>query len=102
MTGARDITQLCFSSNLAGIVANKIEQSFCSCLFLSRSGIESIEHALTSKVIKQTDRQTNQQTPRRTDRQTLTDGSADRHTVEFERNCGRVKHESFEQQTKPK
>ena len=28
MTGARDITQLCFSSNLAGIVYNKIEQSF--------------------------------------------------------------------------
>ena len=28
MTGARDITQLCFSSNFAGIVANKIEQSF--------------------------------------------------------------------------
>ena len=28
MTAARDITQLCCSSNLAGIVANKIEQSF--------------------------------------------------------------------------
>ena len=30
MTGARDITQLCFSSNVAGIVANKTEQSFYS------------------------------------------------------------------------
>ena len=30
MTGVRDITQLRFSSNLAGIVANKIEQSFYS------------------------------------------------------------------------
>ena len=30
MTGARDITQLCFSSNVAGIVANKPEQSFYS------------------------------------------------------------------------
>ena len=28
MTEARDKTQLCFSSNLAGIMANKIEQSF--------------------------------------------------------------------------
>ena len=44
MTGARDITQLCFSSNLAGIVANKIEQSLYS--VYSYSGIESIEHAL--------------------------------------------------------
>ena len=44
MTGARDITQLCFSSNLAGIVAKKIEQSFYS--IYSYSGIESIEHAL--------------------------------------------------------
>ena len=30
MNGTRDITQLCFSSNLAGIVTNKIEQSFYS------------------------------------------------------------------------
>ena len=45
MTGARDITQLCFSSNLAGTVANKIEQSFCS--VYSYSGIESIERALS-------------------------------------------------------
>ena len=44
MTGARDITQLCFSSNLAGTVANKIEQSFYS--VYSYSGIESIEHTL--------------------------------------------------------
>ena len=43
MTGARDITQLCFPSNLAGIVANKIEQSFYS--VYSYSGIESIKHA---------------------------------------------------------
>ena len=41
MTGARDVTQLCFSSDLAGIVANKIEQSFYSVYFYS--GIESIE-----------------------------------------------------------
>ena len=39
MTGA--IAQLCFSSNLTGIVANKIEQSFYS--VYSYSGIESIE-----------------------------------------------------------
>ena len=38
MTGARDTTQLYFSSNLAGIVANEIVYSY--------SGIESIEHAL--------------------------------------------------------
>ena len=105
MTGARDITQLCFSSNLAGIVANKIEQSFYSCLFLSRSGIESIEHALTSKVIKQTDRQTDKPTDIQTDGPTDTDrrigGQTDIQS-NFERNCGRVKHESFEQQTKPK
>ena len=44
MTGARYITQLCFSSNLAGIVAKKIEQSFYS--VYSYSGIESIEHTL--------------------------------------------------------
>ena len=30
MTGARDITQLCFSSYLEGIVANNIEKSFYS------------------------------------------------------------------------
>ena len=46
MAWARDITQLCFSSNLTGIVADKIEQSFYS--VYSYSGIESIEHALTS------------------------------------------------------
>ena len=45
MTGARDVTQLCCSSNLAGIVANKIEQSFYS--VYSYSGIESIERALS-------------------------------------------------------
>ena len=44
ITRVRDITQLSFSSNLAGIVANKIEQSFYS--VYSYSGIESIEHAL--------------------------------------------------------
>ena len=44
MTGARDITQLCFSPNLAGIVADKIEQSFYSVYSYSR--IESIERAL--------------------------------------------------------
>ena len=44
MTGARDITRLCFSSNLAGIVANKTEQSFYS--VYSYSVIESIERAL--------------------------------------------------------
>ena len=44
MTGARDITQSCFSFNWAGIVANKIEQNFCS--VYSYSGIESIEHTL--------------------------------------------------------
>ena len=50
MTGARDITQLCFSSNLAGIVANKIEQSFYS--VYSYSGIESIECALSKEEYK--------------------------------------------------
>ena len=45
MTGVRDITQLCCSPNLAGIVANKIEQSFYS--VYSYSGIESIEHAIS-------------------------------------------------------
>ena len=45
MTGARDITRLSFSSNLAGIVANKIKQSFYS--VYSYSGIESIKHALS-------------------------------------------------------
>ena len=44
MTGARDITQLCFSSILVGTVAKKIEQNFCSVYFYS--GIESIECAL--------------------------------------------------------
>ena len=44
MTGARDITQLCCSPNLAGIVTNKIEQSFYSIYSYSR--IESIECAL--------------------------------------------------------
>ena len=47
MTGARDITRLRFSSNLAGNVANKIKQSFYS--VYSYSGIESIKHALNSK-----------------------------------------------------
>ena len=47
MTGARDIAQMCFSSNLTGIVANKIEQSFYS--VYSYSGIEAIEHALKGK-----------------------------------------------------
>ena len=44
MTGVKEITQLCFSSNLAEIVVNKIEQSFYSAYSYSR--IESIEHAL--------------------------------------------------------
>ena len=48
MTGVRYITQMCFSSNLAGIVANKIEQSFYSAY--SDSGIESIEHTLNNFV----------------------------------------------------
>ena len=47
MNGARDITQLCFSSNLTGIVANKIEQSFYS--VYSYSGIESIERAVNPR-----------------------------------------------------
>ena len=37
---------MCFSSNVAGIMANKIEQSFYS--VYSCSGIESIKHALKS------------------------------------------------------
>ena len=45
MTGARDITQLCFSSNLAVVVANKIGQFFYS--VYSYSGIESIEHTVS-------------------------------------------------------
>ena len=45
MTGVRDITRLCFSSNLAGIVANKIEQSLYS--VYSYSGIKSIKHTLS-------------------------------------------------------
>ena len=44
MIGTRDITRMCFSSNLTGIVANEIEQSFYS--VCSYSGIESIKHAL--------------------------------------------------------
>ena len=42
MTVARDIAQLCFSSNLTEIMANEIEQSFYSVY----SRIESIEDAL--------------------------------------------------------
>ena len=42
MTVARDIAQLCFSSNLTGIMDNEIEQSFYSVY----SRIESIEDAL--------------------------------------------------------
>ena len=38
MTGTRDVTQLCFSSSLAVIVANKIEQSFYR-LFLFRNRV---------------------------------------------------------------
>ena len=46
MTGTRDITQLRFSSNFAGIVmGNKIEQSFYSVCFYS--GLASIERALS-------------------------------------------------------
>ena len=48
MTGASDITLVCFSSNLVRIVANKIEQSFYS--VYSYSGIESIEHALIESI----------------------------------------------------
>ena len=44
MTGARDITRLCFSSSYSGIVGNKIGQSFYS--VYSYSGIESIKRAL--------------------------------------------------------
>ena len=44
MNVVRDITQLCISSNLAGIVANKIEQSFYSVYSYSRK--VSIECAL--------------------------------------------------------
>ena len=47
MTGARDKTQLCFSSNLAGIVANYIEQFFY--FVYSYSGIESIKRALSDQ-----------------------------------------------------
>ena len=49
MTGVRDITQLCFSSNVSGIVANEIEQSFYS--VYSCFGIESIERALKSLLV---------------------------------------------------
>ena len=45
MTGARDITQLCCSPNLAGIVTNKIEQTFYS--VYSHSGIQSVERAIS-------------------------------------------------------
>ena len=45
MIGTRDITQLCCYSNLAGIMANKIEQSFYS--VYSYSEIESIECTLS-------------------------------------------------------
>ena len=48
MTGTKNITQLCFSSSLAGILANKFEQNFHS--VYSYSGIESIEHPLNEKV----------------------------------------------------
>ena len=49
MTLVKDITtQLGFSSNLAGIVANKIEQN-CYSVY-SYSGIESIERALSQLV----------------------------------------------------
>ena len=51
MTGARDITQLYFSSNLAGFVANEIERSFYS--VYSYSGIESIEFALRKEVSRE-------------------------------------------------
>ena len=51
MTGERDIIQLCFSSNLAGTVANKIEQNSYS--VYSYSGIESIEHALNCVELKE-------------------------------------------------
>ena len=44
MIRMRDITQMCFSSNVEGIVANEIEQSFYSVYSYSR--IESIKHAL--------------------------------------------------------
>ena len=47
MTGTRDITQLYFSSNFTGIVANKIEQSFYSVYSYSR--IDSIGRALNVK-----------------------------------------------------
>ena len=50
MTGARDITQLCFSSNLAGIIANNIEESFYS--VYSSSGTESIKRALSILVMR--------------------------------------------------
>ena len=41
MTGVRDINQLRYSPNLAGIVTNKIKQSFYS--IYSCSSLESIE-----------------------------------------------------------
>ena len=48
MTGARDITRLCFSSNLAEIVADKVKQTFY--FVYSYSGIESIKHALRKEI----------------------------------------------------
>ena len=48
MTGASDITLVCFSSNLVGIVAKTTEQSFYS--VYSYSGIEAIEHALIESI----------------------------------------------------
>ena len=42
MTGARDITELCCSPNLAGIVANKTEQSFYSVYSCSRIDLYQI------------------------------------------------------------
>ena len=39
MTGTKDITQLCFSSGLAGILANKVEQIFYSVFFLFRNRV---------------------------------------------------------------
>ena len=45
MIAARDITQLCFSSNFSGIMASKIEQTFYS--VYSYFGIVSNERALS-------------------------------------------------------
>ena len=51
MTGVRDITQLCFSSNFVG--TNKIKQSFYS--VYSYTGIESIERALIGYYVEPKD-----------------------------------------------